>query len=87
VRKGKKQLFMASATKLGTMPAVWALSARLLSPKQASEFLAVPESTLAHWRSERRGPVYVKLEASIVRYRKSDLEKYIGARIVEPAET
>jgi predicted DNA-binding transcriptional regulator AlpA len=78
---------MASVTRLGTVPVVSALSARLLSPKQTSEFLAVPESTLAHWRSERRGPVYVKLEGSIVRYRKSDLEKYIGARIVEPTET
>jgi excisionase family DNA binding protein len=75
---------MATSLKLGTMPAI---SARLLTPKEASEFLGVPESTLAHWRSERRGPVYMKLEGRLIRYRKSDLEKYIGERSVEPLES
>jgi predicted DNA-binding transcriptional regulator AlpA len=75
---------MATAAKLRTVPAIAPISPRLLSPKEASEFLAVAESTLAHWRSERRGPVYVKLEGNIVRYRKSDLEKYIGSQLVEP---
>jgi predicted DNA-binding transcriptional regulator AlpA len=79
---------MASAPKLAFVnQAGHAAPGRLLSPKQASEFLAVPESTLAHWRSERRGPVYVKLEDRLIRYRTSDLEKYIGARIVEPVLT
>jgi excisionase family DNA binding protein len=75
---------MATALKLSAVPAV---SARLLTPKEASEFLGVPESTLAHWRSERRGPVYVKLEGRLIRYRKNDLEKYIGERSVEPLES
>jgi predicted DNA-binding transcriptional regulator AlpA len=55
----------------------------LLTAKQAAEFLGLPESTLAQWRSQRRGPLYVKLESRLVRYRRSDLEAYIGRHLVE----
>jgi predicted DNA-binding transcriptional regulator AlpA len=55
----------------------------LLTPRQAAEFLGLPESTLAQWRSQRRGPLYVKLESRLVRYRRSDLEIYIGQHLVE----
>jgi len=55
----------------------------LLTPKQAAEFLGIPEGTLAQWRSQRRGPQYVKLEGRLVRYRRSDLEDYIASRLVE----
>jgi len=55
----------------------------LLTPKEAAEFLGLPESTLAQWRSQRRGPVYVKLESRLVRYRRSDLDVYIGQHLVE----
>ncbi len=58
-------------------------SPRLLTPKEAAHFLGVPEGTLAQWRSQRRGPPYVKLEERLVRYRQSDLEGYIASRIVE----
>ena len=78
---------MATSTKLAFVNDIGqAAPGRLLSPKGASEFLGVPESTLAHWRSERRGPVYIKLEDRLIRYRKSDLEKYVSARIVEPLD-
>jgi predicted DNA-binding transcriptional regulator AlpA len=60
-------------------------AARLLTPKQAAEFLSVPEGTLAQWRSQSRGPVFVKLEGRLVRYRARDLENYIAGRVVEPA--
>jgi predicted DNA-binding transcriptional regulator AlpA len=72
---------MAAAPKL-----VQASPARLLSPKEASEFLGVPENTLAQWRSQRRGPVFIKLEERMVRYRMVDLDSYISARIVNPLE-
>jgi predicted DNA-binding transcriptional regulator AlpA len=55
----------------------------LLTPRDAAEILGVPESTLAQWRSQRRGPPYVKLESRLVRYRRSDLEVYIGQHLVE----
>jgi excisionase family DNA binding protein len=55
----------------------------LLTAKQAAEFLGLPDSTLAQWRSQRRGPPYIKLEGRLVRYRRRDLEEYIASRIVE----
>jgi predicted DNA-binding transcriptional regulator AlpA len=55
----------------------------LLTPKEAAGFLGLPESTLAQWRSQRRGPPYIKLELRLVRYRSSDLEAYIGQHLIE----
>ena len=55
----------------------------LLTPREAAEYLGVPETTLAQWRSQRRGPPYVKLELRLVRYRRSDLEDYVGQHLVE----
>ena len=57
----------------------------LLTPKQAAEFLGVPLGTLAQWRSQRRGPAYIKLEDRLVRYRRSDLEAYLTEHLVETA--
>ncbi len=61
----------------GKTPSSIRLTGRLLTPKEAAEFLGVPESTLAQWRSQGRGPLYVKLESRLVRYRATDLESYI----------
>jgi excisionase family DNA binding protein len=61
-------------------------SALLLTPKEAAEFLGIPLGTLAQWRSQRRGPPYIKLEERLVRYRHSDLEEYLSGHLVEPNE-
>ncbi len=45
-----------------------------------------PYSTLAHWRSEGRGPRFIKL-GSKVAYRGSDLNSWLAERTVEPSET
>ena len=42
-----------------------------------------PYSTLAHWRSEGRGPAFIKL-GSKVAYRGSDLNEWLASRTVEP---
>ena len=42
-------------------------------------------STLAHWRSEGRGPVYIKL-GSRVGYRGSDLNAWLAARTIRPTD-
>jgi excisionase family DNA binding protein len=55
---------------------------KLLTPREAAELLGVPGSTLAHWRSERRGPPYIKLEGRLVRYRTADLEDYLARHAV-----
>jgi len=79
---------MATVAKLGTTPAIsTSPSVRLLTPKEAAEFLCVPEGTLAQWRSQRRGPAFLKLEDRLVRYRRSDLERYIASKMVEPLES
>jgi len=54
----------------------------LLTPRQAADFLGVPSGTLAQWRSERRGPPFIKLENRLVRYRRSDLEEYLAGHVV-----
>ena len=41
--------------------------------------------TLAHWRSEGRGPAYVKLGAR-VGYRGSDLNRFIEANTIRPKD-
>jgi predicted DNA-binding transcriptional regulator AlpA len=55
----------------------------LLTPDDATEFLGVSKDTLAQWRSQSRGPRYIKLEKRLVRYRRSDLENYLAAHSVE----
>ena len=42
-----------------------------------------PYSTLAHWRSEGRGPAFIKL-GSKVAYRGSDLNEWLNRQRVEP---
>ena len=42
-----------------------------------------PYSTMAHWRSEGRGPAYVKI-GSRVAYRGADLNAWLKSRRVEP---
>ena len=50
---------------------------RLLTPKQAGELLGFSPSTLAQWRCYKTVDVpYVKM-GSVVRYKKSDITKFI----------
>ena len=43
-----------------------------------------PYSTMAHWRSEGRGPAFIKI-GSRVAYRGADLNAWLEARTVRPA--
>lgn len=45
-----------------------------------------PYSTLAHWRSEGRGPAFVKLGARVA-YAGKDLNRWIEAQTVRPRAT
>jgi excisionase family DNA binding protein len=58
----------------------------LLTPHEAAEFLTISSETLAQWRSQRRGPQYIKLEGRLVRYRLSDLESYLTERLVAASD-
>ena len=42
-------------------------------------------STLAHWRSEGRGPAFIKL-GSRVAYRGADLNAWLAAQTVRPID-
>ena len=54
----------------------------LLTRKEAAEYLGLAEQTLAAWASARRYSLrYVKLGRS-VRYRRTDLDRFIEARTV-----
>ena len=54
----------------------------LLTRKQAAEFLGVKESTLAHWKCTGRYNLPVIKICRLVKYRVSDLEKFIEKGVV-----
>jgi excisionase family DNA binding protein len=48
----------------------------LLTVQQVSELTGISAETLNQWRSQRKGPPYLKLEGKLVRYRRADLLEY-----------
>ena len=57
-------------------------SSKLVTPKEAAEFLGVSEGTLATWRCVRRYSLpYAKI-GSRVMYRLADLEGFVASRTV-----
>lgn len=59
-------------------------SRRFLSAAEVSERLGVPEPTLRHWRSQRRGPQWVRI-GKYVKYPSDLLEKWENALIARSA--
>jgi hypothetical protein len=57
--------------------------AELVSDAEAAQILFVLPHTLATWRSEKRGPAYVKLGRRVF-YRRDDLNAFIAAQRREP---
>ncbi len=58
-----------------------------LNEQQAARYLGVSAGTLRLWRSEGKGPRHFKAGEKLVRYRKSDLDSWIEARLSEPSVT
>lgn len=56
----------------------------LANPGEASEFLGVPERTLAQWRYLRKGPRWSKI-GRYVRYRWEDLHAFVEENTKEAA--
>jgi hypothetical protein len=48
----------------------------------AAVFLGIAPATLRNWRSQGRGPQYIRLGRRIV-YRREYLEQYLDAHVVE----
>jgi predicted DNA-binding transcriptional regulator AlpA len=54
-----------------------------LTPEQVSEMLGVAVRTLEDWRYKRTGPNFVKPTAHIVRYRQTDIDRWLTKQTVE----
>jgi predicted DNA-binding transcriptional regulator AlpA len=52
---------------------------QFLTEKQTAERLAVSVAALRRWRSENRGPGYLKF-GRLVRYRSEDIDQWLGTR-------
>ncbi len=59
-----------------------AITSDLLTREQAAEFLAIKPQTLAAWLCTGRYPLSVVKIGRSVRYRRSDLERFIESRVV-----
>jgi predicted site-specific integrase-resolvase len=57
----------------------------LLTPEKTAELLGVSTNTLACWRSTKRYPLAYLLVGSRVRYRTSDIERFLDARAQTPS--
>lgn len=53
-----------------------------LTPRKAAEYLLASENTLAQYRSEKRGPAYIKRGNRIV-YTVEDLDAWMRSNRVE----
>jgi excisionase family DNA binding protein len=51
----------------------------LLTESQAAEFLQLARMTLANWRSQGRGPRFVRV-GRLIRYRAQELETFLAAQ-------
>ena len=54
----------------------------LLRPEDVAKMTGLSVETLAQWRSQKRGPKFVKISRNCVRYRQSDLDGWVSERIV-----
>ena len=54
---------------------------RLLTPKQASEYLAVNTLTLKDWRYHGRGPSFIRLSHKMIRYRLSAVIHFVESSL------
>ena len=57
-------------------------SSKLLTAAEVAELTGLSVETLAQWRSQKRGPVFVKISRNFVRYWQSDLDGWLAERIV-----
>ncbi len=57
-------------------------SSKLLTAEQVAEITGLSVETLAQWRSQERGPRFVKISRNCVRYRQCDLDGWVSERIV-----
>lgn len=55
---------------------IWPMD-RYLTPKEAAQSVGVLVATLANWRSQGRGPIYVVISKRCIRYRPEDITLWL----------
>lgn len=58
----------------------------VLTEAKAARYLGISGAALRLWRSEGKGPRYFKAGEKLVRYRRTDLDSWIEARLSVPVE-
>jgi len=53
----------------------------LFTEKQAAEFLGLTRQCLSNWRYTGKGPMYVEISKKCIRYKKSEIIKFIEDRV------
>lgn len=56
---------------------------KLMTAKEVSKYLRISEAALYIFRCSGTGPNYIRLNDRLVRYRKSDVDKWLAAKKVE----
>ena len=58
---------------------------RYLTETEAAQILGLKRGTLSNWRSQRRGPAYVRLDGNrVIRYRLDEIKKFAEKFRVDP---
>lgn len=56
----------------------------LLDPQAVGATISTPVGTLANWRSAGKGPPFIRISPKKIRYRRSDLERWLQERTHTP---
>jgi predicted DNA-binding transcriptional regulator AlpA len=67
---------------LDTAPTAARTTRRLLDTEQVAEILQLSASTLEDWRWQRKGPPFVRISRSCIRYYEDALYAWIDAQTV-----
>ena len=59
----------------------------LVNEYQAAKLLSLKVATLRRWRFLRRGPAYIRVGGTTIRYDTTDIATFIAAGRVTPADT
>jgi hypothetical protein len=59
---------------------------QLLTSEDVARITGLSMETLAQWRSQKKGIPYVKISRNCVRYRQTDLDRWLVERIVRTDE-
>lgn len=58
------------------------MTKKLMTTKEAADYLRVAVQTVYNWRHQRKGPDYILVGGRSPRYRIEDLDKYLDANRV-----